>query len=74
MREKAKVHQKMETINQQIREAHAALENVEKEKIAAKIQMTNPRHGQILNELIRLRPQLEATREDIKNLETTSGE
>lgn len=59
---------RLETLDKQIEEARNALNVLEPETIAAKLSVVNPRHNQILDELVRLRPLLEANREDIKTL------
>lgn len=64
---------RLETLDKQIEEAQAALSQLEPETIAAKLSVVNPRHNQILDELVRLRPLLEANREDIKTLSEAQG-
>jgi uncharacterized protein involved in exopolysaccharide biosynthesis len=59
---------KIKALDQQIAEAEESIKEIEPEKVAGKLTVQNPRHEQILDELVRMRPQLEATREDIETL------
>ncbi len=59
---------RLQALDLQIQEAKKTLEELDPETVAAKVSVNNPRHDQILDELVRLRPLLEATREDIQTL------
>ena len=59
---------RIQSLDQRIEETRKSLEELDPETVAAKVSEANPRHNQILDELVTLRPLLEATREDIKTL------
>lgn len=59
---------RIQILDQQIEEARKNLEELDPETVAAKLSVSNPRHDRIQDELVLLRPLLEATQEDIKTL------
>jgi uncharacterized protein involved in exopolysaccharide biosynthesis len=59
---------RIQALDLQIEEAKKNLEELDPESVTAKVSMSNPRHDQILDDLVRLRPLLEATQQDIKTL------
>jgi uncharacterized protein involved in exopolysaccharide biosynthesis len=65
---------RIQALDQQIEETQKALEELDPETVVAKVSVVNPRHDQILDELVRYRPLLEATREDINSLTESSQE
>ncbi|MCG3197162.1 MAG: hypothetical protein GHCLOJNM_01646 [bacterium] len=66
--------QQMRQLDAQIKEAEESLKTIDPETVAAKISQSNPRHEEILNELVSLRPLLAATEDEIEHLTKTVEE